>query len=144
MQQVYKKFNLETATTDFIGHAVALYCNDDYLTQPCGPTLRRCKLYITSMMQYGGSPFIYPLYGLGGLPEGFSRLAAINRGTYMLDKPVDGFVYDEAGKVCGVKSGEEVAKCGMVICDPSYAPPKKSKLTKQIIRKICILGGTNS
>lgn len=56
---------------------------------------------------FWGSPFIYPIYGLGGLPEGldldlsdaachrcigleknvnlgFSRLAAIHRGTYML------------------------------------------------------------
>merc|ERR1719174_3682925 len=102
------------------------------------------KLYVESLMRIGGSPFIYPLYGLGGLPEGFSRLAAINRGTYMLHKQVDGFVYDEAGKVCGVKSGDEVAKCKMVICDPSYAVKDgegaKSKVTKKIIRTICILG----
>merc|ERR1712113_876322 len=96
--------------------------------------------YLYSLMRYGGSPFIYPIYGLGGLPEGFSRLSAINRGTYMLNKPVDGFVYDEEGKVCGVKSGEEVAKCGMVICDPSYAEPTKVSIASKIIRVICILG----
>jgi len=90
--------------------------------------------------QFGGSPFIYPLYGLGGIPEGFSRLSAINRGTYMLDKPVDGFVYDDQGKVCGVKSGDEVAKCKMVICDPSYAEPERTQVMGKIIRKICILG----
>jgi Rab GDP dissociation inhibitor len=140
MEQIYQKFGLQETTIDFIGHAVALETNDDYLKKACGPTIKKMKLYVESLMQIGGSPFIYPLYGLGGLPEGFSRLSAINRGTYMLHKPVDGFVYDEAGKVCGVKSGEEVAKCKMVICDPSYADPKKSKLTKQIIRKICILG----
>merc|ERR1719160_1060818 len=140
MQQVYEKFGLQTNTIDFIGHAVALYPNDEYRQRACGPTIKKLKLYVESLMQIGGSPFIYPLYGLGGLPEGFSRLAAINRGTYMLHKQVDGFVYDEAGKVCGVKSGDEVAKCKMVICDPSYADPKKAKLTKQIIRKICILG----
>lgn len=72
-------------------------------------------------MQYGGSPFIYPIYGLGGLPEGFSRLAAIHNGTYMLNKPVTGLEFDENGKVCGVRSGEEVAKAKLVICDPSYA-----------------------
>merc|ERR1712048_540240 len=92
------------------------------------------------MGRYGGSPFIYPIYGLGGLPEGFSRLSAINRGTYMLNKPVDGFVYGDDGKVCGVRSGEEVAKCKMVICDPSYAAPEKTKVTGKIIRCICILG----
>ena len=34
-------------------------------------------------IRYGKSPYIYPLYGLGGLPEGFSRLCAINGGTYV-------------------------------------------------------------
>jgi len=146
MDQVYEKFGLQPGTIEFIGHAVALECNDEYRTKACGPTIKKLKLYVESLMQIGGSPFIYPLYGLGGLPEGFSRLAAINRGTYMLHKKVNGFVFDEAGKVCGVKcfaddgTTEEVAKCKMVICDPSYAAETKSRKVKQIIRKICILG----
>merc|ERR1719460_3095408 len=140
MEQVYQKFGLQEATIDFIGHAVALENNDEYIKKACGPTIAKMKLYVDSLMQITGSPFIYPLYGLGGLPEGFSRLSAINRGTYMLHKPVDSFVYDDAGKVCGVKSGDEVAKCKMVICDPSYAAATKSRTTKQIIRTICILG----
>merc|ERR1712203_678748 len=111
----------------------------------CGPTINKCKLYLDSVLQFGGSPFIYPIYGLGGLPEGFSRLSAIHRGTYMLNKPVDGFVYDDTGKVCGVKSHdesgkEEEAKCKMVICDPSYAGEKKTKKTGKVVRSICILG----
>jgi Rab GDP dissociation inhibitor len=140
MEQVYAKFGLAEATIGFIGHAVALENNDEYLKKACGAAIAKMKLYVNSLMQIGGSPFIYPLYGLGGLPEGFSRLAAINRGTYMLHKPVDGFEYDEEGKVCGVRSGDEVAKCKMVICDPSYAVAQKSQATRRIIRKICILG----
>lgn len=145
MAQVYDKFGLQESTIDFIGHAVALRPNDSYLNQACGPTIASVKLYLNSVMQYGGSPFLYPIYGLGGLPEGFTRLAAINRGVYMLNKPFDGFVYDDDGKVCGVKSHdeegkEEVAKCKMVICDPSYAGESKSKVVGKIIRSICILG----
>ncbi|CAE7200419.1 GDI2 [Symbiodinium natans] len=83
MAQVYQKFGLQESTIDFIGHAVALWPNDSYLNGPCGPTIQKCRLYLQSVLQYGGSPFIYPIYGLGGLPEGFSRLAAIHRGTYM-------------------------------------------------------------
>lgn len=140
MAQVFNKFSLQESTIDFIGHAVALYCNDDYLNKACGPTLDKLKLYLDSLLQYGGSPFIYPLYGLGGLPEGFSRLSAINRGTYMLNKEVDGFEYDDNGKVIGVRSGDEVAKCSLVICDPSYAKEEKTQAVGKIIRKICILG----
>jgi len=140
MQQVFQKFGLQDGTTEFIGHAIGLEPSDEYLGKACGPCIKKLKLYVESLLQIGGSPFIYPLYGLGGLPEGFSRLSAINRGTYMLHKNVDGFVFDEAGKVCGVKSGDEVAKCKMVICDPSYADAAKSRTTKQIVRAICILG----
>lgn len=140
MSQVYEKFGLEEATIDFVGHAVALMPNDEYLALPCGPTIQCCKLYLNSVLQYGGSPFIYPIYGLGGLPEGFSRLAAIHGGTYMLNKPVDAFEYGADGKVCGVRSGDEVAKTKMVICDPSYADPAKTKVVGKVIRSINILG----
>ena len=37
-------------------------------------------LSLILFLSYGKSPYIYPLYGLGGLPEGFSRLCAINGG----------------------------------------------------------------
>ena len=56
-----------------------------------------------------------------------SRLSAIYGGTYMLDKPIDEIVM-ENGKVVGVKSGDEVAKTKMVICDPSYIPGKCKKV----------------
>ena len=45
----------------------------------------------------------------------------------MLDKPCDEIVMEE-GKVVGVKSAGETAKCRMVICDPSYAPDKCKKV----------------
>ncbi|EPR61582.1 putative rab GDI alpha [Toxoplasma gondii TgCatPRC2] len=143
MKQVYDYFGLQPNTIDFVGHAVALYTSDDYLHQPMGQTMEKIKLYMYSISRYGKSPFIYPLYGLGGLPEGFSRLCAINGGTYMLNKPIDGFVYGEDGKVCGVKSTDgEVARCKMVVCDPSYVnyDPKKVRKSGQVIRCICILG----
>lgn len=140
MKQVYEKFSLDAKTIDFIGHAIALYNNDEYLNQPCGPTIAKVKLYFESFLRYGQSPFIYPIYGLGGLPEGFSRLSAIHGGTYMLNKPVDGFEYDAEGKVSGVRSGGETARGKMVICDPSYADPSKTRSIGKVIRCICILG----
>lgn len=135
--EVYKKFGLEKNTIDFIGHSMALYLNDDYLTQPAIETLRRIKLYTESLMRYSVSPYLYPLYGLGELPQGFARLSAIYGGVYMLDKPVDELVMED-NKVVGVKSGEETAKCKFVVCDPSYVPNSVKK-TGQVVRAICIL-----
>ena len=52
-------------------------------------------LYAESVARYGTSPYLYPLYGLGELPQGFARLSAIYGGTYMLHRPIEGFDYDE-------------------------------------------------
>jgi len=57
----------------------------------------------------------------------------------MLDKKVDEIIYED-GKVVGVRSGDEIAKCSQVICDPSYAPDKAKKVAR-VIRAICLLKG---
>ena len=38
-QKVVDKFELENNTIDFIGHAVALYTNDDFLTKSADKTI---------------------------------------------------------------------------------------------------------
>ena len=143
MAQVYDYFGLQPDTIDFIGHAVALHTDDRYAAQACGPTMDRIKLYMYSIARYGNSPFIYPVYGLGGLPEGFSRLSALHGGTYMLNRGVDGFIFDEStGKVAGIKSAGETARAPIIICDPSYVKdtnPNKVKNVGKVIRAICVL-----
>lgn len=51
--------------------------------------MKSIQLYVRSLERFGTSPYIYPMYGLGGLPEGFSRLCAIHGGTFMLQCPVE-------------------------------------------------------
>ncbi|XP_047491168.1 rab GDP dissociation inhibitor alpha-like [Penaeus chinensis] len=137
MNAVFAHFNLDKNTIDFTGHALALYRDDDYLNWPAGESLKRIKLYSDSLARYGKSPYLYPLYGLGELPQGFARLSAIYGGTYMLDKPIDEIVMEE-GKVVGVRSGNETAKCKQVYCDPSYVPEKVKKVG-QVVRAICLM-----
>jgi len=137
MEELYKKHGLDANTCDFVGHALALHRDDEYLKKPCLETIIKIKLYSDSLARYGKSPYLYPLYGLGELPQGFARLSAIYGGTYMLDKPIDEIVF-ENGKVTGVRSGGETAKCKQVYCDPSYAPDKVKKVG-QVVRCICLL-----
>ena len=47
----------------------------------------------------------------------------------MLDRPDAEIVYED-GKVVGVKAQGEVAKCKLVVCDPSYAPDKCKSIGK--------------
>jgi len=137
IKEIFEHFGLKPDTIDFIGHAMALRDNDDYLTAPALETIHRIRLYGESVLRYGNSPYIYPLYGLGEMPQGFARLSAIYGGTYMLNKPVEDIVYDN-GVVKGVKSEGEVAKCKFAIGDPSYFPDKVKK-TGQVVSAICVL-----
>lgn len=70
MLALYEKFGLDRNTQDFTGHALALYRDDEYLEQPAIQTIRRIKLYSDSLARYGKSPYLYPMYGLGELPQG--------------------------------------------------------------------------
>lgn len=138
MAEVYTKFGLDGNTEDFTGHALALYRNDEYKKQPCKEALLKIKLYSNSLARYGKSPYLYPLYGLGELPQGFARLSAIYGGTYMLDKPIEGYTYDDNGAIIGVTSQGETVKTKCVIADPTYFPDKVKKVGK-VVRCICIL-----
>ncbi|MCJ1410964.1 Rab GDP dissociation inhibitor alpha [Ptychographa xylographoides] len=150
MKEVYDKYGLEATTRDFIGHSMALYQTDEYIGTPgmAKDTVQRIRLYVNSMARYGKSPYIYPLYGLGELPQGFARLSAIYGGTYMLNTTVDEVLYDGT-KVSGIKAtmkersdeGEGMkftTKCKKIIADPSYFPGKV-QITGHLLKAICIL-----
>ncbi|KAI9079264.1 hypothetical protein K1719_038749 [Acacia pycnantha] len=138
-RQLISKYGLEDDTIDFIGHALALHRDDSYLDQPANDFVERVKLYAESLARFqGGSPYIYPLYGLGELPQAFARLSAVYGGTYMLSKPECKVEFDDSGKAIGVTSEGETAKCKKVVCDPSYLPDKVKKVGK-VARAICIM-----
>jgi len=148
MKDVYTKFGLEAGTQDFIGHAMALWLDEDYIKLPARQTIDRIVLYTKSMARYGKSPYIYPLYGLGELPQAFARLSAIYGGTYMLEKTIESVNVDEKGMFTGVTSEGETVKAKKVIGDPSYFGAGKEMdgggkvrviETGKVIRAICIL-----
>jgi Rab GDP dissociation inhibitor len=87
-KELFAKYGVDENTIDFIGHSLALHRDDHYLGEPALETVKKVKLYAESMARFqGGSPYIYPLYGLGELPQAFARLSAVYGGTYMLAKP---------------------------------------------------------
>lgn len=101
------------------------------------------------MARYGKSPYIYPQYGLGELPQSFARLSAIYGGTYMLDKKIDSVNVDENGYFTGVTSAGETVRAKKVIGDPSYfgagaelgSGGGKVRVieTAKVVRAICFL-----
>ncbi|CAK8694326.1 unnamed protein product [Clavelina lepadiformis] len=136
MTAVYDKFGVGSSSRDIIGHAISLHTTEDYLRLPCLETIKRVQLYYESISRYGSSPYLYPLYGLGELPQGFARLSAIYGGTYMLDKPIEK-IEQVDGKIAVTSQGETVIG-KMIVGDPSYFPDRVKKVG-QVVRAICIL-----
>jgi len=152
MKDVYDYWKCDPNTQAFTGHAIALYSDDEYLTEPSQTLecIARLQMYAWSLSRFEKSPYIYPVWGLGGLPEGFSRLAAVHGGVYMLRREIEEVLYDQKGAVTGVKvKGEGQATCSTLIGDPSYFQgTDKVRKTGSVARWLCILDhpveGTNN
>jgi Rab GDP dissociation inhibitor len=139
MAELYKYYGLQPTTIGFVGHALALYRDDSYMSRPALDTIIRIQLYATSLARHGRSPYLYPLYGLGELPQAFARLSAVHGGTYMLNTPIDRVLYEpNTGNACGVESGGAVAHCKFIVGDPSYFPDR-SVPSGKVVRQYCIL-----
>lgn len=48
----------------------------------------RIKTYLTSIGRYGNTPFLFPMYGCGEIPQCFCRLCAVFGGVYCLGRPI--------------------------------------------------------
>jgi Rab GDP dissociation inhibitor len=149
-KEFFKYWALEQATIDFLTHACCLYLDESYTELPAIEIVKKMQLYLESKTRFAGmtSPFLYPLYGLGELPQAFARLAAVHGGTYMLNHamgdegPVFGEgkfeVQYEAGVATGIKVMDTVANASVVIGDPSYFPTLVKK-QGAVVRCIAIV-----
>lgn len=139
-QQAYDFWNLSAGVADFTGHAIALYDNDGYLKAPALDLIMKGKLYANSLARFKSSPFLYPKYGISGIPEGFARMCAIFGGVQMLEKEVECLTYGDDKKVNGVKVDGQVIKTKAVLADPSFMlNTPKVKAVGKVCRAICIM-----
>lgn len=50
--------------------------------------LKSIKLFLSSIGRYGNTPFLFPMYGCGEIPQCFCRLCAVFGGIYCLNRAV--------------------------------------------------------
>lgn len=61
----------------------------------CPDGVRRVKKFLQSLGRYGNTPFIFPMYGCGEIPQCFCRLSAVFGGIYCLKRPIEEIHFDE-------------------------------------------------
>ena len=86
--------------------------------------IKRVQQYQQSSGVYGGSPFLYPLYGVSEISQGYSRLGAVNGTIFILKRSVQSIVVDnESGKTLGVIcSAGQFLEAPVVVTSAKYFP----------------------
>ena len=101
----------------FIIHSIAMVkpeaCTVNGLKETCS--------FLRSLGRYGKSPFIWPLYGVGELPQAFCRMSAVFGSLYCLSKsPVQITVEDNKCKQVVLK--DQTIKCDFIVMERNYLP----------------------
>ena len=116
----------------FIIHAIAM-------VKPETPTLQGLKAtqgFLQSLGRYGNTPFIWPLYGAGEMPQAFCRMCAVFGGLYCLRRDASGIAINNANNECtGVISNNQLLKCKHLILGHSYVPKRFRKDCEQSVSR---------
>lgn len=134
--ELLSKQKIEGKLREYIMDLIAILRKSNK-TNDCLEAISR---FLVSIGKYGNSPFLYPSYGVGELPQGFSRLSAVYGGIFCLDNRIDGFIIKD-NKVAFVVTDGEKIKCKTVICNGSYIPDmyfNKDNIEETIERIIII------
>uniref|UniRef100_A0A0L8FS70 Rab proteins geranylgeranyltransferase component A n=1 Tax=Octopus bimaculoides TaxID=37653 RepID=A0A0L8FS70_OCTBM len=78
--------------------------------------------FFSSVGQYGDIPFITSIYGVGELPQAFSRMCAVWGGIYCLNLSVKAIIIHEGKAKAVITSDGKRIECEWLIVEPSYIP----------------------
>uniref|UniRef100_A0A8C5PIZ6 Rab proteins geranylgeranyltransferase component A n=1 Tax=Leptobrachium leishanense TaxID=445787 RepID=A0A8C5PIZ6_9ANUR len=104
--------------------------------------LKATQHFLRCLGCYGNSPFLFPLYGLGELPQCFCRMSAVFGGIYCLHHSLRCLIVDRDSNQCKavIDSKGKRISCSSVIVEDSYlsADVAANVCYKQISRAILI------
>lgn len=116
----------------FIIHAIAMVKPETATVKG----LKATQSFLQSLGRYGNTPFIWPLYGAGELPQAFCRMCAVFGGLYCLRRGPSAITVNEANRECtGVISDNQVLKCKWLITEFSYIPKMFKKECTQFVSR---------
>ncbi|XP_015113008.1 rab proteins geranylgeranyltransferase component A 1 [Diachasma alloeum] len=89
----------------------------------CRDGVIRTKHFLNSLGRYGNTPFLWPMYGSGELPQCFCRLCAVFGGVYCLKRQLDGIVVSE-DKCKAIISGKQRLALEHLVVGQGHLPPE--------------------
>ncbi|XP_043913688.1 rab proteins geranylgeranyltransferase component A 1 [Protopterus annectens] len=133
-----KTKKLTASLHHFIQHSIAMVSDAASTIEG----LKATQHFLNCLGRYGNTPFLFPLYGLGEIPQCFCRMCAVFGGTYCLRHSVECLVVDKESKRCKAVidgRGQRIS-CENVIVEEGYLPQECCKHVQyqQISRAVLI------
>ena len=143
---VIQYFGLEINTVDFIGHAIALYSNNNFIENKAINTIKKIKFYFSCFETknkniFYTTPFLFPIWGLQKIYKNYDRQYYLYDFRYINNCNVEEIIYDENSKFKGIKTDKgDYIYGSILLSEPSYMIKfKKVQIKSRIIRRICLM-----
>ncbi|CAL8268620.1 unnamed protein product [Merluccius merluccius] len=123
----------------FLLHSISMATPDT----PTATALTATRHFLQCLGRYGNTPFLFPLYGLGEIPQCFCRMCAVFGGIYCLRHSVQAVVVDKSSNRCKavIDSQGQRISCSHVVleegCFTQNATP-----TRWVSRAVLITDGS--
>uniref|UniRef100_A0A665TFS9 Rab proteins geranylgeranyltransferase component A n=1 Tax=Echeneis naucrates TaxID=173247 RepID=A0A665TFS9_ECHNA len=119
----------------FLLHSIAMVTEDT----PTEVGLASTRHFLRCLGRYGNTPFLFPVYGLGEIPQCFCRMSAVFGGVYCLRHSVRCLLVDKDNRCKAVidSRGQRIS-CSHFVVDSSFSlmnfvssclPPQVSMVT---------------
>ncbi|XP_034476718.1 rab proteins geranylgeranyltransferase component A [Drosophila innubila] len=82
--------------------------------------MQRTQRFLGSLGRYGNTPFLFPMYGCGELPQCFCRLCAVYGGIYCLKRSVDDITVAPDLNELLLSSSGKTLRAKHVVCAPGH------------------------
>lgn len=99
----------------------------------CRQGLEGVKKFLLSLGRYGNSPFLFPMYGCGEIPQCFCRLCAVFGGIYCLSKTIDGIQLSQ--KTAGSNPCFQSLRCNKQTLEAKHLVIGQGYVSKGIFTK---------
>lgn len=102
----------------FVVHSIAMVPGESKVEVGLAATRR----FLSSLGRFGPTPFLWPMYGAGELPQAFCRLAAVFGAVYYLGRGLGGLV-TRAGRAAALLVGGRRVRCEKLLLPRARVPP---------------------
>lgn len=121
-----RQHKLTPNLTHFVVRSIAMVPEDASAEEGLAATRR----FLSSLGRFGNTPFLWPMYGAGELPQAFCRLCAVFGGTYFLARPVEAVVLAPAEedrarqRVAAIVTAGARIECKKLVLPAALCPPE--------------------